>query len=583
MSSYIEFQKYLNEVVVQNHAIARMFARIADILDILGELPFKVNAYRRASRVLDDLQDDIEALWQEERLRELPGIGDALVKKIDEFLRTGTMKKYEEVSQKIPEALLDLLDVQSLGPKTIGLVFKKLNVQNLADLMRVIDDGSMAQLPGMGQKKIENLRKGIDLYQTAKGRISIGEAIPLVDGLIDELQRQMPVAQLSYAGSTRRMKETVGDIDILVATDEAPQVIDKFIHLPQVERILGAGGTKASILVSNGLQVDLRAVPPESYGAALQYFTGSQAHNIKLRGLAKKQGLRINEYGVFRDEMNIASETEDDIYRSLNLPWIAPELREDRGEIEVAQEGKLPSLIELKDIQGDLHVHSTYSDGHASIDSLAQFAQQLGYRYLALCDHSRSVHYAQGLSAEKLLQQIEEIEQLNKKLIDFKILKGSEVDILADGSLDFSDELLAKLDIVIASIHTGFKQNVTERIIAALENPYVDIIAHPTGRLLSRREGYVVDVNAIFEKAAATGKALEINAYPDRLDLSDLNARKAVEMGVKLVINTDAHQLEQLRYMKFGVGTARRGWVTKKDVLNTMSSAELMRWRTIRK
>lgn len=554
---------------MQNKKIADMFERIADILEIQGEIPFKVNAYRRASRIINELQDDIEILWRDKKLRELPGIGDALVKKIDEFLTTGSMKKYQEVSGQIPETLLELLNIQSMGPKTIGLAYKSLHIKNLQDLKKVIDNGALAELPGMGAKKIENIRQGIDLYLMSQSRISIGEALPVVEQLIRELKEKPDVLKISPAGSTRRMKETVGDVDILVATENGKRVIDAFVKLPMVSRILGSGETKGSVLLENGLQVDLRAVKPDSYGAAMQYFTGSQAHNVKLRGIARARGLRINEYGIFKGDEKLGGAVESEIYNTLGLPYIPPELREDRGEIEAAATGNLPNLLELSDIRGDLHLHTTYSDGHGSIEQMVQKAIQLGYEYLAICDHSQSVHYANGVSEERLLQQMHEIDELNRRYENIYILKGSEVDILSDGRLDFPDSILEQLDVVVASIHTGFKQNVTQRILKAMENPHVKIIAHPTGRLISRREGYQVDLKEVFKQAVKTNTALEINAFPDRLDLSDMNAKTAVEMGVKLVIDTDAHQPEHLDYMKFGVGTARRGWIEKTSIMNT--------------
>lgn len=564
---------------MKNQQIAKMFESIADILELKGEIFFKVNAYRRASRVINDLQQDIEVLWQEKKLRQLPGIGDALVKKIDEFLTTGHMKKYDEVTSEISAELVALLGIQNLGPKTLALAHNKLGVNNLQDLISTIENGSLAQLPGMGEKKIENIKKGIELFKTGQDRISIGVALLLIEQIISQLKNKVELKNISPAGSVRRMRETVHDIDILAAANDGSKVINTFVNLPQVEQVLAQGDTKGSILVENNVQVDLRVVSESSFGAALQYFTGSQAHNVKLRGIARKRGLKINEYGVFRDDEKLAGAEEAEVYQLLNLPWIAPELREDRGEIEAASEAKLPQLLTLNDIKGDLHVHTTYSDGHATIEQMVQSAIQLGYRYLAICDHSQSVFYAHGLSVERLLKQIDEIDSLNKKFEKFTILKGSEVDILSDGQVDMPDEILAQLDIVVASIHTGFKQNVTDRILAAMENPYIDIIAHPTGRLISKREGYEVDLDKIMRKAAETSKALEINAYPSRLDLSDINARKAIEMGVMLAINTDAHHPDHLPYMKLGVGTARRGWLESKNVLNTMTCEELMNWK----
>lgn len=565
---------------MKNREIADIFEKMADILEFKGEIPFKVNAYRKASRVIKDLQEDIENVWQQGKLRELPGIGDALVKKIDYYLKSGKISKFEAVSRDISPELLNLLNIQNLGPKTLALAHKNLNVNNIQDLLRVIADSSLAQLPGMGQKKVENIQKGIQFFLSAQKRISIGKALPIVENIIEQLQNRVEIERISPAGSVRRMRETVGDIDILVASDKAKEVINAFISLPQVADVSAAGETKASVRLKNdGLQVDLRAVSFDSFGAAQQYFTGSQAHNGKLRGIAKKQGLKINEYGVFRDEQKIAGVSEEGVYRIIGLDWIPPEMREDRGEIELAAEGKLPRLIELKDIQGDLHVHSTYSDGHASIQVMAQKAKEMGYKYIGICDHSQSAQYAQGLSIEKLLDQINEIDQINRNLKNFKVLKGTEVDILSDGSLDYPDKILVKLDIVIASIHSGFTKNPTERIVKAMHNPCVDIIGHPTGRLISQRWGYEIDLNKIFEKARETGTALEINAYPDRLDLSDINAKKAAEIGIMIAINTDAHEPENLKFMKFGVGTAKRGWLTKANVLNCLSYDQIVEWK----
>lgn len=564
---------------MKNQEIADLLNHLADMLELQGELGFKVNAYRKASRVIFDLQEDIETYWQAKKLKELPGIGDALAKKIDEYLTTGKMQKYEEIQTQVPAELVQLLQIQNLGPKTLALAHQQLGVKNLTDLKQSIETGRLAGLPGMGAKKVENIKKGIELFESATTRISIGAARSIIDEIISALRQQVPLEKIEPAGSTRRGKETVGDLDLLAATSDAPGVIDAFVHLPLVERVLAAGDTKGSILVANGLQVDLRAVPPEAFGAALQYFTGSQAHNIKLRGLARKQDLKINEYGIFRGEERIGGASEAEIYEQLGLPWIPPELREDRGEIEAAAQRRLPRLIELHQIKGDLHVHSNYSDGLVSLAEMVTAAQRLGYAYLAFCDHSKSAFYANGLSEARLVQQMEEIQQLNPQFPGFRIFTGTEVDILPDGRLDFPDELLAQLDIVVASIHSAFKQNPTERILAALENPHVDIIGHPTGRLISRREGYDVDLPKIFEVAAKTGTALEINAYPDRLDLSDVHARSAIESGVRLVINTDAHEPGRLIDMQFGVATARRGWCTAANVLNTFTAEQVITWK----
>lgn len=561
---------------MKNKAIANIFDKIADILEFKGEISFKVNAYRNASRVLKDLQEDVELFSKQGKLRELPGFGDALVKKVDEYLSTGTIQKYEQISREVSPDLLNLLNIQNLGPKTLALAHKELVVNNIDDLIRVIDGGSLSQLPGFGPKKVENIKKGIEFYLTAQQRISIGMALPIIEAIIEQLSKKSKIEKICPAGSVRRMKETVGDIDILAASEQPKDLIAIFTSLPDVADVSAAGDTKASIrLKESGIQVDLRVVSLDSYGAAQQYFTGSQAHNIKVRGLAKKQSLKINEYGVFHQDKKLAGSSEKEVYNAIGLDWIPPEMREDRGEIELAAIGKLPHLVELNDVQGDLHIHSNYSDGHYSIDSIVSEAQRIGYHYIAICDHSQSAQYARGLSIDRLLLQIKEIEELNKGLNNFKILKGIEVDILPDGKLDFPDEILSKLDIVVASIHTAFTRNPSERILTAMDNPLVDIIGHPTGRLISQREGYQIDLPKICEKAQEKGTILEINSYPDRLDLSDVDAKYAAEQGIMLAINTDAHALENLSYMKFGIATARRAWLTKNNILNCLNLKEI--------
>ena len=554
---------------MKNKELAEMFEQIADVLEFQNEMPFKVNAYRKASRILQDLDRDIEEIWQAGELEKIPGIGSGLAKKIDEYLRTGRMTKYEEVVRQVPSSLIELMKIQNLGPKTLALANKELGVKTLEDLKRVIADGSLSRLPGMGEKKVQNILRGMELYEQAQERISIAEALPIAERVVSQLRGHPAVERISPAGSLRRMRETVGDIDILVATRKGKNVIEAFTHLPQVREVLAAGETKGSVIVEEGRQVDLRAVQPESFGAALQYFTGSKAHNVHLRDIAKRAGLKVNEYGIFRDGEKLGGREEAEIYAVLGMDWIPPEMREDRGEIDLALEHNLPRLIELKDLRGDLHVHSRYSDGHFSIPELVEAAKSLGYTYLGVCDHSQSARYAQGLDERGLRQKLEEIRRLNEQLTDFRVLAGAEVDVLADGSLDYPDELLAELDIVIAAIHSGFKQNVTERITAAMENPNVLIFAHPTGRLISRREGYEVDLDRILEAAQRTGTVLEINSYYDRLDLNDTNARRAADMGILLAINTDAHLLDHLHMIKFGVGVARRAWLQPQQIINT--------------
>jgi len=566
---------------MKNKELAKMFNRIADVLEYKGANVFRVVAYRKAARILDDLVEDVEVLNKEGRIGDLPGIGEGIAKKIDEYLKTGKIKKYEEAVKGIPDALLDMLDIQNLGPKTLGMANEKLGVRNLRDLKKVIADGRLAQLPQMGAKKVENIKKGIELYERSRERLSIAVAENVASEIVEYLKNNARIENVSPAGSLRRWKETIGDIDILTTGRNGARIIKTFIKFPKAERVLAAGKTKGSIIVEGGIQVDLRIVEPKSYGAALQYFTGSKAHNIKLRNIAKAKGLKLSEYGVFRGKKMVAGKTEQDIYKLLGLAYVPPEMREDRSEVETAQKKRLPKLVESKDIKGDLQMHSTYSDSTATIKELAAFAKKLGYKYILISDHSQSARYAHGLEPKRLYKQWHEIDELNKKLKKLRLLKGTEVDILKDGRLDYPDGILKKCDLVVASIHQGFTKNVTERICAAMDNPYVDIIAHPTGRLISSREGYVVDIHKVMEKAAETGTWLELNAYWDRLDLNDVNLKVAKEIGVKISIGTDAHSVEGLLWMKFGVATARRGWLESKDVINTYPLEKIISIRKI--
>ncbi|MCK4429952.1 MAG: DNA polymerase/3'-5' exonuclease PolX [Candidatus Aminicenantes bacterium] len=564
---------------MKNKEIAIIFSRIADALEIKGETGFKVIAYRKASRILEDLTEDIEDISKEKRLQEISGIGSGIAKKIEEYLKTGYMKKFDEALSDIPEGLLELLNIQNIGGKTVHLAYKQLGVKSLEDLKRVIDDGSLARLYGLGEKKVENIKKGITIYEHAQERIHIFEAANIVKEMIDYLKEAPYIGRISPAGSLRRMRETVGDIDILATGKDGAKIIDYFTQFPGVTRTLAAGKTKGSVMISaekGERQVDLRIVDESEYGSALQYFTGSKAHNIKLRSLAKEMGLKISEYGVFRGEKKIAGTKEEEIYRTLNLAFIHPELREDRGEIELAAKNKLPRIVESTDIRGDLHVHSQYSDGSLSIEKIAESAKNLGYEYIAVCDHSQSVKYANGLSPERLRNQIDEIDSINRHLKGIKILKGTEVDILQDGRLDFPDEILKDLDIVVAAIHSGFKRNVTERMLKAMENPYITIIAHPSGRLISGREGYDVDLENVMEGAQKFGVVLELNAYYDRLDLNEFYLKKAKDKNIKISLGTDTHHAGGLEMMRFGVGIARRAWLEKKDIINCLSYEDIL-------
>jgi DNA polymerase (family 10) len=568
----------------QNRVLAGMFARMADILEFRGENAFKVNAYRKAARTLGDLAESVAYARLENRLKDIPGIGDALASKISEFLDTGRIAKYDEVASSVPEGLMDLLRIPGLGPKTLALLHKSLSVANLTDLKAALDDGSLAQLPGLGKKKEDNIRRGIDLLERHSGRIPLGEALPVAESVMEALLsgvrdlhgRWISRERMSCAGSLRRMCETIGDIDILVESDDGSGVAGVFVGLPMVSRVLAQGETKASVIVEDGLQIDLRVVPEGSYGAALQYFTGSKAHNVRLREIGRKLGFKINEYGIFRNGKRIGGRTEEDLYRLIGTPWIPPELREDRGEIEAATSNALPRLVEPRHVRGDLHVHTKWSDGSADILTMAKKAESLGYQFVAVCDHSTSVTYAGGLSPDRLVKQVAEIRRINRKMKSCRILAGTEVDVLADGSLDYSDDLLRRLDFVVASVHSGFKNRVTERLIAAAKNPHVTVLGHPTGRLIGEREGYEVDTEAVMRACAESGTAMEINAYYLRLDLNDVLARRAKELGVRISLGTDAHHPDQMDMMRYGLAMARRAWLEKRDVLNCMRPEKLL-------
>ncbi len=565
----------------KNREIAEIFDKIADILELLNENPFRIRAYRNAGANIRELTGDIEDLAERGELTGIPGVGPDLAGKIKEFISTGKIEDYEKLRKRVSEELTGLLDIQGLGPKTIIKLNKELSIKNLEDLERALEMGEVLKLRGMGEKKVEDIKRGIELFKKSRERIPLGIALPLAEDIVRRISKIPGTKGTAIAGSVRRMKETIGDIDILTEARDGERVVKAFTNLPFVKEVLAAGDTKGSVVLENGIQVDLRVVEPESYGAALLYFIGSKAHNIKLRTIALEKGLKINEYGIFRGDKKIAGETEKGIYETLGLQWIPPEIREDRGEIEAAQYGKLPDLVKLEDIKGDLQMHSIWSDGKATIEEMALKAKGLGYEYIAMTDHSPSSRIAGGLSIERLYEKKREVDALNKKLKGIKILMGSEVDIKSDGSLDYPDEVLKDLDIAIASVHSGFKmdmESMTKRIVKALKNPFIHFLVHPTGRLIGRREGYEVDMDEIIRTAKEYGKALEVNSHYLRLDLNDINVRKAVNAGVKIVISTDSHAPDELDMMRLGVATARRGWAEKKDVLNTMRLNELSKW-----
>lgn len=568
---------------MKQHEIAALFTQMADLLEYRGDNPFRIRAYRRAAQNLESFSGDLQQLADDRRLTELSGIGADLADKITEYLTTGKIAAFEKLKSSIPSGVLELLNVPGLGPKTAKLLTERLPIKSVEDLERACRAQKLRGLPGFQAKKEENILKGIAILKKGQERMHLGIALPLAQRLLQFLRTAPGVTETSTAGSLRRMRETIGDLDLLVASDKPATVRDAFTTAPFCARVLAAGTTKCSILTPEGVQVDLRIVKPDSFGAALQYFTGSKEHNVRLRELAVRKGFKVNEYGVFRTATGrrVAGREEADMYRALGLAWIPPELREDGGEIDAAKTGRLPRLVEAGDIRGDFHIHTTWSDGSDTLEEMAKAGQKRGYQYLAICDHSPSLKIAHGMTITRLKQQMAQIHALNERAASFRLLMGAEVDILSDGRMDYPDAVLAELDFVVGSIHSGFTQGeaaLTRRILTAMRNPYVTMIAHPTGRLMGQREAYPVDLDAVFKSAKDTGTALEINAYPRRLDLNDGAARRAGEAGVMLGVSTDTHSLDQLDHMTIGLGVARRAWLGPSQVLNCLTRTQLMGW-----
>ena len=563
-----------------NLRVVQVFRDIAKILEIKGENRFRIRAYERAAQNIEGLSEDLEDFIREDRLREISGIGKDLSERIKEFVKTGKIRLFEDLKKSIPPGLLDLLKIPSVGPKTAKLLYEQLKIESVAQLEKAIKNNKLQGIFGIKEKTIENILKGIGILKKGKERMTIAQAVLIADEFIKALKKLPEVKNISAAGSLRRYKETVRDVDILVVSEKPKKVMAVFTKLPAVGDVLAKGNTKSSVRTRDDVQVDCRVVEQKSFGAALLYFTGSKNFNIKLRQIAIRKGLKLNEYGIFRKEKFIAGRTEEEMFRTLGMSYIEPELREDNGEIELARKFELPGLIEFKDLKGDLHVHSTWSDGANTIEEMALAAQDMGYSYIAISDHSQSLRVAGGLSIADLKKKKAEIDKINKKLKNFRVLYGTEVEIDSEGNTDYKDQVLKEFDLVIAALHSGFKQSrekLTKRIIKACMNKYVHIIAHPTGRLWGVREAYDVDLEQIFEVAKETNTQLEINAFPARLDLNDLNSRRAKEKGVKLSLDTDAHSIEQLRYMRLGVSLARRGWLSKEDVINTLPLEQLLR------
>jgi len=564
--------------------LSRAFEELAELSDIKGEVRFKVNAYHRAAEVVREVGEEIFQAEEVKELRRYKGIGEGIAKKILEFKRTGTISKLEELKEEIPVELISLLQVPNLGPRRAKLVYDELGVRTIEELKEAAEAHRLAELHGLGPKAEQNILEGIRHLQTTTGRLPIHRAHRIQEEIIRLLGERMPGLSLSPAGSLRRMKETIGDIDILAASKEPEAVMEAFCSLPITEKVLLRGDTKSSVLTTDGLQVDLRVVAPEEYGAALQYFTGSKAHNVRVREIAKKAGKKVSEYGVFRvkDNRRLAGASEEEVYAELGMDCPPPELRENRGEVEAALEHRLPALLTMEDIRGDLHVHTEASDGTADLLDMRAAAEAMGYRYLAITDHAANLKVANGLDRERLLRQVEEIERLNaKKDSPVLLLSGTELNVGNRGEVDYDPEVLFRLDVVIASIHGGFRQpreQITRRILEAVRNPHVKIVAHPTGRLIGQRPPYEVDLKAVMEAAAETGTALELNAFPDRLDLNDENLLEARSRGVMIALGTDAHRREHLAFMFYGVATARRGWLGREHVLNAMEPEELLAW-----
>jgi len=568
-------------MIIKNPDIADVFDRIADYLEIEGENPFKIRAYRNASRTIRGLGPELrDMLASGEELTELPGIGKELAAKIVEILETGTAQALEKLRQKVPAGVIEMLRIPNLGPKRVSALYHELKLESLPALKDAAEAGRVRGLPGFGAKIEQHIREALDVLAQRPARMSIAAAGLQVERLAAYLQQVPGVAEVAAAGSFRRCRETVGDIDILVTAGAESPVMERFTTFEEARQVLARGETKSSLVLHSGLQVDLRRVAPESFGAALQYFTGSQAHNIAVRGLGRLRGLKVNEYGVFEGEKKIAGDTEESVYRALGLAWIPPELREDRGEIEAAREGRLPELVEAADIQGELHSHTTATDGRNSLEEMALGAKRRGLKYLAVTDHSQYLKMVGGLDVRRLQAQIEEIDRRNAKLKGIRLLKGIEVEILEDGNLDLPDSVLKELDLVIGSIHSHFRlpmRQQTERILRAMDHRFFSILGHPSGRLINEREPYAVDMAAVIQKAGERGCFLELNANPQRLDLTDIYCQMAKEAGVLVAINTDAHSVADFGQLSYGVGQARRGWLEKKDVLNTRPLKELTR------
>jgi len=568
---------------MKNEDVVRLLSEIADMLEVQGESAFKVRAYRDAARTLEGMSESVADLVAEGRLTEIRGIGASIADKITEFVETGRSRYHDELESKLSSGFVKMLQIPGVGPKMARLFREELGISSIEELEEAAKSHRLRDLPRFGEKTEQNVLAGIERLRRKSGRLLLGTALPAAEQIVGRLRGNAAVERIETCGSLRRWRETIGDLDILVASTRPADALDAFAELPIVKSVLAKGSTKASVLTEEDLQVDCRVVAPDEWGAALQYFTGSKDHNVQIRGIAEQNGLKLNEYGVFRtaDDTKVAGPDEEGVYRVLGMAWIPPEMREAHGEVEAALEGRLPDLVELCDIRGDLHIHTNWSDGHDSIEAMAEAAMARGYEYLAVSDHSVGMGFISGLTVERIREQREVIDRLNERYEGFRLLQGIEVNVRADGTLDYDDEVLAGFDVVTASIHGGLSQpeeRITERMLSAIRNPHVDIIGHPTGRIIDKREPSAFDQDAVFAAAAETRTALEINSQPDRLDLKDTQARRAVEAGALIAIDSDAHSTAQLQLTRYGVATARRGWVTKNRVVNALPLEDLLAW-----
>ena len=566
---------------MKNQEIAKIFYEIASYLE-MDEVPFKPYAYQKAAIALETLKEDIENIYRQggrQALEAIPGVGKSIAEKIEEYLKIGKIKYHQQFKKRMPLNIDEITAVEGMGPRKTKILYQKLGVKNLKDLEKAAKAHKIAPLFGFGEKTEKNILEGIRFLKRSKGRFLLGDILPQVKVFHERLETLKEVERVDPAGSVRRMKETIGDVDFLVISKNPSKVMDFFISQPEVEKVWAKGTTKSSVRLKEGFDMDVRVVPKRFYGSALQYFTGSKEHNIAVRRIAIDKGLKLSEYGLFKGKKIIAGRTEEEIYKALGMAWMSPEIREDQGEIEAALQGKLPKLIGHGDIRGDLHCHSDWDGGVNSIMELVRAAQVMGYQYLGISDHTKFLRIEHGLNEKQLARQRKEIDRLNRKLKGFKILQGAETNILNDGSIDIKDESLRKLDYAIAGVHSSFKMEkskMTERIIRAMKNPHINILSHPTGRILKRRDEYQCDFDKVLRAAKHYHVVLEINSHPGRLDLNDQNIRRAKEAGVKMAINTDAHQKDQLRFMEFGVAQARRGWAEKEDIVNCWPLEKLL-------